>query len=238
MQPKVDYPIQTDGCTSPVCVQQFNATSSLSQGQEFARMTRSYHGGRRIRSYRSHRSHRRQRGGVAEADRSYLDTIQSSFLPPNEMVRKANYNVKGGRRFRMRGGALADYPTSFDSVLPQDMRAAADIGKLDSAFGQLPQFAGKYGMNGGARRTRRNRSNHMQRGGMADIKAPSMILTPQEEPAAFLNPQWYTENQVVPSFVGPNNSYVQKGARRSRKASRKNRKASRKNRKASRKNRK
>jgi hypothetical protein len=35
-----------------------------------------------------------------------------------------------------------------------------------------------------------------------------MILTAAEEPAAMLNPQWYTENQVVPSFQGPNNAYA------------------------------
>ena len=46
------------------------------------------------------------------------------------------------------------------------------------------------------------------RGGMAPIDAPSMILSPSEEPAAFLNPQWYTENQVVPSFRGPANAYA------------------------------
>jgi hypothetical protein len=28
------------------------------------------------------------------------------------------------------------------------------------------------------------------------------------EPAAYLNPQWYTENLVVPSFKGPDNSYA------------------------------
>jgi hypothetical protein len=36
-----------------------------------------------------------------------------------------------------------------------------------------------------------------------------MLLTPQEEPAAMLNPQWYNENMVVPSFQGPANSYAQ-----------------------------
>ena len=77
-----------------------------------------------------------------------------------------------------------------------------------------------------------------------------MILSPAEEPKAFLNPQWYTENTVVPSFKGPENALAQQsynnqfvyaqraGTRRARKASRKARKASRKARKASRKARK
>jgi hypothetical protein len=44
------------------------------------------------------------------------------------------------------------------------------------------------------------------KGGVAPVNAPGMILTKAEEPAAFLNPQWYTENQVVPSFKGPENA--------------------------------
>jgi len=229
-------PIQTDGCTSAACSAQFSATSSLSQGQEFARLTRNFHGGRRTRRFR---------GGALGENASYMNTIQSSFLPPNEMNYSPNYSVnnnsrknrknsRSNSRINMRGGALAEYPLSFDSVLPQEMHGAADIGKLDQAFSQLPQFAGKYGMNGGARRTRRGRK---QRGGMADIKASAMILSPSEEPAAMLNPQWYMENQVVPSFVGPANGLVQKGGRKNRKHrkasrnSRKHRKASRKHRK-------
>ena len=153
----------------------------------------------------------------------------------------------GTRRFRMRGGA-ADFPSSFDALLPADMHGAADIGRLDKAFAELPQFAGKYGMSGG----RRSRRNRRARGGAlapADVTAPAMILGAGEERAAMLNPQWYTENQVVPSFKGPENayaaqqyanqpSYAQKaGKRRSRKANRKNSRKNRKNsRKASRKN--
>ena len=44
---------------------------------------------------------------------------------------------------------------------------------------------------------------------MTPLSMPSMLLTPEEEPAAMLNPQWYNENMVVPSFQGPANSYAQ-----------------------------
>ena len=158
--------------------------------------------------------------------------------------RKHRKNMRKASRKNRRNmfGGAADYPNEFSQTLPQGMHAEADITKLDTAFAQLPEFAGKYGMGGGARRRRSNRKI----GGVAPINAPAMILTPQEEPAAFLNPQWYDENLVVPSYKGPENayaasqyanqsSYSQKAGRRSRKASRKNRKASRKNRKASRK---
>lgn len=156
------------------------------------------------------------------------------------LSRKDRKNRKASRRScnmrKMRGGAGAPYPGEFSALLPQDMHAAADITKLDQAYAQLPEFAGKYGMSGGALAP-------------AEVGAPSMILSAAEEPKAFLNPQWYTENQVVPSFKGPENAfaaqqapqfaYAQKAgkrkSRKSRKASRKSRKASRKARKASRK---
>ena len=204
---------QTDGCVSPACQAQFGASSSLTQGETFATMTKAFHGGRK-NSRKMNRKNRRMNGGAA------------------------------------------DFPSAFDATLPADMHQQANIGPLDKAFGDLPQFVGKYGMSGG----RNSRRRHRMRGGVAPITAPAMILTPQEEPAAFLNPQWYTENQVVPSFHGPVNAlaaqqyanqfnYAQKAGKRSRKNrknsrkasrknSRKNRKASRKNRKASRKNRK
>ena len=159
----------------------------------------------------------------------------TSSLPQGETFAKMTSTFHGGRMRRMRGGS-ASYPGSFQEVLPTSLHGQANISSLDSAFAQLPEYAGKYGMSGGKRKNTRK-----MRGGVAPVNAPAMILSPGEEPAAFLNPQWYTENQVVPSFKGPDNAYVQKAGRRHRKASRKmnrDRKASRKmNRKASRKNR-
>ena len=118
-------------------------------------------------------------------------------------------NTRRNRNRKMRGGfdAQAAYPSQFSEMLPESMHASARIGALDTSFAELPQFAGKYGNQmGGARRRKTNRR---LRGGMAPITMPSMLLTPEEEPAAMLNPQWYTENLVVPSFQGPANSYAQ-----------------------------
>ena len=146
---------------------------------------------------------------------------------------KQSSSRRRNRSHRMRGGA-ADFPSSFDALLPSGMHGEANLGSLDKAFAQLPQFAGKYGMSGGRYSTRK------MRGGVADVSAPAMILSAGEERAAFLNPQWYTENQVVPSFKGPESAYAQKAGKRkgrkaSRKAGRKSRKTSRKSRKTSRK---
>ena len=154
--------------------------------------------------------------------------------------RSQRRNSRRSRRNNMKGGA-ASYPNEFSETLPQNMHEAARITSLDKAFAQLPEFAGKYGVGqtGGSRRTRRR-----MHGGMADVKASTMILSAAEEPKAFLNPQWYNENQVVPSFKGPENAYAasQQAAQQTyagkggkRRGSRKHRKSSRKHRKANRK---
>jgi hypothetical protein len=142
------------------------ASSSLTQGEEFDRITEPLHGGKRSRRTR------KMRGGGAD---------------------------------------VAAYPSQFSEMLPQDMHNSARIGALDTSFADLPQFVGKYGnQTGGRRRGRRaSRRSRKHRGGMAPITMPSMLLTAAEEPAAMLNPQWYTENMVVPSFQGPENSYAQ-----------------------------
>lgn len=148
-------------------------------------------------------------------------------------------NLHGGRRRRthrnrahkMRGGAVA-YPDAFSQELPTDMREAANVAVLDSAFGALPSFAGKYGgMAGGARR--------VQFGGVAPVEMPGMLLSPQEEAAAMLNKNWYDENLVNPAFKAPEAHIGGRRRRASRKASRKaNRKSRKANRKANRKSRK
>ena len=108
-----------------------------------------------------------------------------------------------GTMSRMRGGS-ASYPDSFSELLPQDLHGMANISSQDNAFAQLPSFVGKYGGMTGGRRTRKMK----MKGGVASVTDSSMILAPSEEPAAFLNPQWYNENQVVPSFKGPENAYA------------------------------
>ena len=162
----------------------------------------------------------------------------NSSLPQGEAFAKMTSSFHGGRstrRHRMRGGALASmgapFANAFDN-LPTDMRDVAGLGKIDAAFNQLPEFAGKYGMAGGRRSTRR----HRMRGGVADLAASDMILTPAEAAQAGLHPQWVNENLVVPSFKSPDSVLVQKaGKRKSKKASRKDRKSkkvSRKDRKS------
>ena len=141
----------------------------------------------------------------------------SNSLSQGQKFQNVTKNYHGGKKRtirRMRGGAVA-YPSQFSEMLPTDLHAGARVTSIDNAFAQLPSFAGKYGMQGG-RRSKKYRSRKM-RGGMAPVNAPTWFLTPQEEGQAFLNPQFYTENLVVPSFKGPDNAYVQKAGRRSAK---------------------
>lgn len=190
-----------------------------------------------------------------------------SSLSQGQTFARLTQNLHGGRRTRrnrnkkQRGGS-ADFPGSFDETLPASLHKAAYIESQDAAFAALPGFVGQYGtMTGGRRqRSRQNRNRRLQGGALhpADITANSMLLSKSEEPAAHLNPQWYTENQVVPSYVAPGNAYAaqqaqqsygnqinynQKAGRRSRnnrsnRSNKKNKKASRKNKKSSRRNRK
>ena len=150
--------------------------------------------------------------GCTSKDCQSTLSASSSLMQGREFDR-ITAPLHGGRRKRtrrMRGGydAHAAYPAQFSEMLPTDMHNSARIGILDQSFAELPQFAGKYGLQTGGRRRGARRSRR-HRGGMAPLSAPSMLLTPEEEPAAMLNPQWYTENMVVPSFQGPANSYAQ-----------------------------
>jgi hypothetical protein len=111
---------------------------------------------------------------------------------------------------KQRGGAFADYQTEFSVPLSPDMQDAAQVSPTLRSMAELSQFVGKYGNMTGGRRSRK------QRGGVADVTASAMILTPAEEAQAFLNPQWYTENQVVPGFVGPTKGGKRRRARKTR----------------------
>jgi len=102
--------------------------------------------------------------------------------------------VKTRRGNIMRGGSMftpySDYPTAFNQNLPTDIRELARIAPLDAKFAELPAIERAAGVP--------------QSGGKSPINSPTMLLSsPAEEAAARLNPQWYTENTVIPNFRGP-----------------------------------
>jgi hypothetical protein len=157
---------------SSTCLQ---ATSSLSQGMQFAKLTSAFHGGSR----KLRRNNRKRK-----------------------MVRTRRQRQKGGGSFFT---PFSEYSTAFDVGLPKDLLESARIAPLDAKFAELPaiQRAAGVPMSGGGRR-RNGRKTRRHRGGVSALNAPSMLLSgPEEEAAARLNPQWYTENTVIPNFRAP-----------------------------------
>jgi hypothetical protein len=155
------------------CNPSFPETGHFDQGAQFMKMTASFHGGSRKSKRTSKRKMRSTR--------------------------------------RMRGGAFftpfAEYQTAFDAQLPAELTELAKTAPLDAKFAELPAIERAAGVMAGGGRSRKNKRN-MRRtrkyGGRANINAPTMILqTAAEETAARLNPQWYTENTVIPGFRGP-----------------------------------
>ena len=190
------------------CNPSYPTSGSLDQGANFARLTASYHGGRR-----SHRN-MRSRSRMARNRRS--------------TARRSTARRSTARR--MRGGGLftpyAEYPTSMDQMLPNELVADARLADLNAKFAELPSVEAAAGVSpspvpsvgtyvsppsasgpmagGGRRRSSISRRRRHMRGGQAAINAPSMLISSQaEEEAARLNPQWYTENTVIPGFRGP-----------------------------------
>lgn len=158
------------------CNPTYPTTSSIDQGAQFAKMTAAFHGGSRKRS---------SKGGARKSLRRNKKMVRS----------RSTRRMRGGSYF----ASYADYPTSFSTMLPTEIRDLARVAPLDAKFAELPAVERAAGVmaGGGRRRTRRHR------GGAAPIDASPVILTtPEELAAARLNPQFYTENTVIPNFRG------------------------------------
>jgi hypothetical protein len=172
------------------CSKSYPVTGASAQGAHFAEMTRNLHGGTR----KFKRLNKKMRRNTRRSSRSSRNSRQSggSFFTP-----------------------YAEYNTEFSQQLPNDMHDAARISSLDAKFAELPTIE-RAVMAGGSRqnqsrnqsRNQRHRQNQSRRqrqnGGTAPVDEPAMLLrTPTEEMDARLNPQWYTENTVIPNFQGP-----------------------------------
>jgi hypothetical protein len=181
------------------------------------------------------RGSRKMRGGQPMGDYSLQQG--ADFAKMTEKFhggRRRKGTRKGGRK--MRGGA-ADLATAFEAV-PTEIHDRAGTAVLDQAIADLSKFV-PAPQAGGRRKSRRGRRGGALTGSPVD--APSMLLRPEDEAAAFLNPQWVQENLVNPNFVAPPSAYIAAttgGARKTRKAKKAHRKAKkvhRKSKKASRK---
>ncbi len=179
-----------------------HSTSSLNQGMQYAKMTSSYHGGRRKKSRSGRKMSNSKRGGsLKKSRRGRKMSKRGGSLKKSRRGRNSKRTQRGGGSFFT---PFSEYPTAFDSGLPKDLLESARISSLDAKFAELPavQRAAGVPTQSGGNRKRKNRRTH--RGGQSPIDAPSMLLSsPDEEAAARLNPQWYTENTVIPNFRGP-----------------------------------
>lgn len=174
------------------CVKSYPTNGSLAQGEQFAEMTKSLHGGSRKNARK------------------------------NKKMPSRRNNRRNNRKNRMSGGSFftpyADYQTEFNQMLPTELRVAAVVAPLDAKFTELPAIERAAGVmaGGGRRNSRKNRSSRKNnrrnnrknrrslRGGSAPVDAPTMLIqNATEEMDARLNPQWYTENTVIPNFRGP-----------------------------------
>jgi len=190
------------------CVKSFPMTGSFAQGAQFAEMTKTFHGGsrkimrknkkmNRRNNRTSRRSNRKMAGGAVFTPYADYQTEFSSILP-KDMLDLAK---------------VSSLDAAF-AELPAVERAAgvmAGGGKRSaSRKGGASKKNRKTGRKGGASKKNRkasrkaSRKNRKMNGGSAPIDAPSMIIQTQaEELDARLNPQWYTENTVIPNFRGP-----------------------------------
>ena len=193
---------------SPICgatlgmnSSQNPAALSLSQGGTFTNLFPAQRGGRMVSRIRKvHITHRKNR--------------------------------KNRKSLKQRGGAAA-YPDAFGARLPADLVDLSRTAGLDKALADLPQFTGTYGLQTGGRRNRKNRKNsrksrkasrksrkasrkasRKQRGGaygdeaMSVADSSKLLLSPEMERFAFVNPQFYNENVVNPNFVAPYSAYI------------------------------
>jgi hypothetical protein len=81
-------------------------------------------------------------------------------------------------------GGMAPYPGSVGDTLPENLRGSAHL------LGQDQAYAAIAGMQDGGRRHRR--SSRKQRGGMAPLSEPDMLLPADLEARAGLHPEWTT----------------------------------------------
>jgi hypothetical protein len=184
---------------------------SLSQGAQFAEMTKSLHGGSRKNMRKNKKMVRRSsrknmRGGsfftpYADyrtefnmslpkdmADIAKIAPLDAKFEELPAVERAAGVMIGGSRR---RSKSKSKSKKSSRSRRSRSMKA----GSRKSRNSRKSKSK--------SRKSKKNKRKNMK-GGSAPVDQPSMLIQNQaEEMDARLNPQWYTENTVIPNFRGP-----------------------------------
>jgi hypothetical protein len=194
-------------------------TSSLNQGAQFADMTKTMHGGSRknlrknkkmggaqSKSRRNSNKTKKQSGGgfftpyadySTEFDQqlpadmralSGVGPLDAKFVELPAIERAAGVMMGGGSKEKLK----EQMRRSAEQRNPKKLTASQKLLK------EQMRLSKKY------HDKQKKLTQKKQRGGSAPVDEPSMLLrTPTEEMDARLNPQWYTENTVIPNFRGP-----------------------------------
>jgi hypothetical protein len=127
------------------------------------------------KSHRATKSRRTQKKRVARKQRG-----------GNPMLNSLKQGMTYLQNAPMYRGGMAPYPGSVGEVLPENLRGSAHL------LGQDQAYAAIAGMQDGGRRHRKSRRGRKQRGGMAPLSEPNMLLPADLEARAGLHPEWTT----------------------------------------------
>jgi hypothetical protein len=127
--------------------------------------------------------------------------------------KQSRRNHKRSHNHNQRGG-MAEWSSAGDyTLIGPDARVSAQVGPLDSAFGELPsvipQRGGRSHSRNRSRKARRALSRkrnhsrrHNQKGGMAPFGDTGRTLTASQYAADGTNPQFRTEVNVNERYAG------------------------------------
>lgn len=152
---------------------------------------------RRSRNQRKTRNQRKHKTRTQQKTRS------------RNLIRNQNRN----RHHNQRGG-MAEWSATGDyTLIGPDARVTAQVGPLDSAFGELPSVIPQRGGRRNRNRNhsfkksrtqsrKRNHSRRNQKGGMAPFGDAGRTLTAAQYAADGTNPQFRTEVDVNERYTG------------------------------------
>lgn len=201
------------------CSPTYPTTGSTDQGVQFAKMTAAYHGGSRksLRRNKKMRTTRRMRGGAYFTPYSDYPTAFNQMLPSNMTgpMSPLESGVPGGSATGSLDAKFAELPAIIRAAQGGGSRRRSSRRRGGSRRRSTRRHRGGCGAPVNASYTLLSSTNAARagvvptggrrrfRGGSAPVNAPAVILSsPEELAAARLNPQWYTENTVIPNFRG------------------------------------
>lgn len=199
-----------------------NKPSSLNQGAQFADMTKTMHGGSRknLRKNKKMGSAGSRSSGTRKQQSRQRQSRQSRQSGGSFFTPYADYSTEFDQQLPADMRALS-------GVGPLDAKFV-ELPAIERAAGVMMGGGSKEKMKEQKRRSAEQRNpikltkaqklmkkqkrlskkyhdkQKKQSGGNAPVDEPAMLLrSPTEEMDARLNPQWYTENTVIPNFRGP-----------------------------------